>query len=261
METMNYNRHSKKNSKAGIIGFMLFACLGGAASAYMIINEPEPNVIGQDFYIPVDSENVDIYGEQKIDLDAIEYSVKSDISTSKSGKFSSSIATPKIIVDGEELTDINNEIFLKFSERYAAVKSDIGELEHTFTYKVTFNKYETKLEENRFLSFTFYERIIDDSKGTDVTYKLYAYTIDLGTKKIVSQEDAAIAILGSTYKTIIKDNVKEFVLAEKLFTEESYNYVLTGLEEFYVKDGELHIMFNPDEMGENEDYLDIVIEK
>jgi hypothetical protein len=75
----------------------------------------------------------------------------------------------------------------------------------------------------------------------------------------MTQGDAAILILGSTYKTIIKEQIKEFVLAKKLFNDETYSYSLTGLEEFYVKNGKLHVMFNPGEMGGNSDYLDITI--
>ena len=123
------------------------------------------------------------------------------------------------------------------------------------------NKYESKIGNKRILSFTFYERIIDDSKGTDVTYKLYAYSIDLVTRELITQDEIGVLILGSTYKTIIKEQIKEFVLNEKLFTEETYMYSLTGLEEFYVKGGKLHIMFNPGEMGDNKDYLDIKIDK
>lgn len=262
METMNYNRDNKKNSKAGIVGFLMFATIGTAASFYMIANEPKPTILGQDMYIPTTSTNVgkvNIYSE--IDLDSIEYKVKNVVSNSTSGKFKSSIAVPEITVDGEKLEEVNEEILNKFLTRYSSVKNEVKNLENKFTYKVTYNKYESKLEDKRILAFTFYERIIDDSKGTDVTYKLYAYNIDLATKKIMTQEEAAIAILGSTYKTILKDEIKTFVVGKKIFKEDTYNYSLTGLEEFYVKNAKLHIMFNPGEMGGNTDYLDITINK
>lgn len=265
METMNYNRDNKKNSKAGIIGFVLFACVGTAASFYMIANEPEPTVLGQDMYIPTTSLNVDenkdvnVYSEEEIAN--IKYKIKNEVSKSSSGKFKSNIAVPVISIDGEQLDEINEEILNKFLTRYSAVKGEVKDLENTFTYKVTYNKYESTIKNNRILSFTFYERIIDDSKGTDVTYKLYAYSIDLVNKKLLTQDEAAIIILGSTYKTIIKDEIKDFVLDEKLFTEDTYNYSLTGLEEFYVKNSRLHIMFNPSEMGDNKDYIDITVVK
>lgn len=262
METMNYNRDNKKNSKAGLVSFVLFACVGTFASFYMIANEPKPVVLGQDMYIPTTSTNtneVDIYSEEYVA--SIKYKVKSETSKTTSGKFKSNIAVPKISIEGVELEEINNEIFNRFATRYNSVKSEVKDLENKFTYKVTYNKYESSIGNKRILTFTFYERIIDDAKGTDVTYKLYAYNIDLVTRKLLTQEEAGTIILGSTYKTIIKEQVKDFVLAEKLFTNDTYMYTLTGLEEFYVKNGLLHIMFNPGEMGENEDYLDIIIEK
>ena len=264
METMNYNRDNKKSSKLGIISFMLFTCIGTAASFYMIANEPEPKVLGQDMYIPTTSTNIDeqknevnIYSEEYIKN--ITYKIKNHTSKSSSGKFKSDISVPKITIDGQLMKEINEEIFNKFATRYSAVKAESKAFENKFTYKVTYNKYESKLEGKRILSFTFYERIIDDATGSDVTYKLYAYSIDLVTKQIMTQDQAGLVILGSTYKTIIKDKIKDFVLKEKLFTENNYVYSLTGLEEFYVKNGKLHIMFNPGEMGDNKDYLDIVI--
>ena len=256
METMNYNRDNKKNSKVGITAFTIFAVVGTALSFYMIKNEPEVKVLGQDMYIPTSSINVDIYDEEKVDVSKIEYSIKPNTSKITNGKFKSNIQTPTIFVDNEELKDINTEIFDKFSARYNSVKSEVKNL---FTYKVTYNKYETTVNDTRMISFTFYERIIDNLTGQDVTYKLYGYTINLATKKIMTQDEVALVILGSTYKTIIKDNVKEYVINKKLFTNDTYSYVMTGFEEFYVKENKLHIMFNPSEMGKNKDYIDIII--
>ena len=259
MELMNYNTDNKKNSKAGIVAFCMFTLIGTFACFYMIANEPEPTLLGQDMYIPTTSTNIDVYSEK--DVEDISYKVENEISKSTSGKFKSSIATPKITIDGEELEEINARIFNRFSERYNSVKNEVKDLENAFTYKVTYNKYETIIDNTKMLSFTFYERIIDNQTGEDVTYKLYGYTIDVAKKQIMTQEDVGLILLGSTYKNMIKEDVKYFVIREKLFDNETYNYVLTGLEEFYVKGEKLHIMFNPGEMGENKDYLDIVINK
>ena len=115
METMNYNRDNKKNSKAGILGFVLFTCIGAFASFYMIANEPEPIVLGQDMYLPTtstDVNEVDIYTEEEVDK--ISYEVKNDPSKTTSGKFKSNITVPEISIDGEKLEDINFEILEKF---------------------------------------------------------------------------------------------------------------------------------------------------
>mgnify|MGYP003463115304 CR=1 FL=1 len=102
---------------------------------------------------------------------------------------------------------------------------------------------------------------VDDATGENVTYKLYGYNIDLANETLITQDDAAVHILGSTYKTILREQVKDFVISENLFDDETYSYSLTGLEEFYVKNGNFHIMFNPGEIRKNNDYLDIAIEK
>lgn len=266
MEMMNYNKHSRNNSKLGIFGFVLFACIGTSMVFYMIKNEPKPQVLGENMYIPVGSVNVyeeenknqvDIYSEEY--LKAITYNVNKSIDRTTKGNLKLNLSVPVISIDGDIMTEINDKILAKFTERYEAVKSKSDSLENKFTYKVTYNVYESMLDKKRVLSFTFYERIIDDMAGTDMTYKLYGVTIDLATKQIVTQDDVAPVILGSTYKNEIKSVVKEQLITKKLFTIDNYTYTMTGLEEFYVRDGKLHIMFNPGELGENTDYIDIVI--
>ena len=267
MELMNYERGSRKKSKAGLLGFVIFSCVGTASVFYLMKNEPEPKVLAENLYIPVGSVNiysekeetpkVDIYSEEF--LNNIEYKLSKEVKKDTKGNFKQNISVPKITIDDVSLDDVNETILNKFTERYEAVKEQSAALENKFTYKVTYNTYESKIEDKRLLSFTFYERIIDDMAGKDMTYKLYGITIDLATGKIVTQEDIAPTILGNTYKTTIKDAAKSYAISKKLFTEETYDYSMTGLEEFYVKDGKLHIMFNPNELGENKDYIDIEI--
>ena len=72
MEMMNYNKKEKNSSKLGLFGFVLFSLVGTVMVFYMISNEPKPIVLGQDMYIPVDSENVNnentvnIYTEEQL---------------------------------------------------------------------------------------------------------------------------------------------------------------------------------------------------
>lgn len=263
MELMNYNRHSKGGAKLGLFGFIMFTCVGTLMVFFMIKNEPKPVVLGENMYIPVGSVNV--YKENEVDiysvdyLKAITYKVTKSLEKSTKGNLKLNLSIPVISIDGKKVTDINDKILAKFNERYEAVKSQAESLENKFTYKVTYNAYESMLENKRVLSFTFYERIIDDLAGVDTTYKLYGVTIDLATKQILTQDEIAPVILGASYKNQIKSKVKEQLITKKLFTIDNYSYTMTGLEEFYVKDGNFHIMFNPGELGENKDYIDIVI--
>lgn len=261
METMNYNRDNNKNKKAGIISFMLFICIGTAGTIYLIANEPKPQVLGEDMYIPVTSENTEVNVYEERDIDVIQYSSKSKTYTDSSSKFSANIKYPEITIDSVKQENLYNEMLSKFKERYEKVKEEASSLENKFTYKVTYNEYESKINSHRLVSYTFYERIIDDETGLDTTYKLYGYTIDVAESKILDQESVAKIILGSTYKNILKDAVKDYAIENKLFTESSYSYVLTGFEEFYVKGEKLHIMFNVGELGNKKDYIDILIEE
>lgn len=267
MELMNYEKHSRKKSKAGLFSFVAFSCIGTAAVFYLIKTEPEPKVLAENLYIPVGSVNiydeetpeVDIYSEEY--LNDIEYEVKKYTDKTTKGNFKLNLSIPKIMINDVYVEDVNNTILNKFLERYEAVKEQSATLENKFTYKVTYNTYESKIEGKRLLSFTFYERIVDDMAGKDMTYKLYGITVDLATEKIITQEDVAPIVLGNTYKTTIKDTVKAYAISKKLFTEENYTYAMTGLEEFYVKEGVLHLMFNPKELGSNKDYIDIAINR
>lgn len=261
METMNYNRDNNKNKKTGIIGFMLFICIGTIGTVYLMANEPEVKVLGEDMYIPVTSENTDvnIYSEQ--DIASITYESKSKTYSDNSSKFTANIKYPEITINSVKQENLYNEMLNKFKERYEKVKEEASSMENKYTYKVTFNEYENNINGHRIVSYTFYERIIDDETGLDTTYKLYGYSIDLATKQILNQESVADIILGSTYKKVLKDAVKDYAIKNKLFTESSYSYVLTGFEEFYVKSEKLHIMFNVGELGNKKDYIDILIEE
>lgn len=263
MEMMNYNKREKNSSKLGLFGFVLFSLVGTTMVFYMIKNEPKPIVLGEDMYIPVDSENVDnentvdIYSEEQ--LQAITYKVVKTTDVKSDGNLKLNLSIPRIYIEDKEISEINDKILSKFTTRYNAVKEQSESFENKFTYKVTYNVYESMLNNKRVLSFTFYERIEDDLAGVDATYKLYGVTIDLATKQILAQDDVAPVILGVSYKNKIKSGVKEELITRKLFTADEYSYAMTGLEEFYVRDGRLHIMFNPFELGDNKDYIDIVI--
>lgn len=272
MEMMNYNKRGKKNSKVGLFGFILFTVVGTSMVFYMINNEPKPVILGENMYIPVGSENVDgdsnsngnendnevsIYTEEY--LKAIKYNVKQNVKRETDGNMKLNLSVPSIYIDGEPLSEINNTILAKFIERYDAVKAQSGALENKFTYKVTHNTYESMLNGRRVLSFTLYERTIDDMTGEETRYKLYGLTVDLATKQILTQDDIGPTILGNTYKNEIKSAVKEHLITKKIYKIDNYSYTMTGMEEFYVKDGKLHIMFNPGELKTNKDYIDIVI--
>lgn len=259
METMNYNRVSRKGPKIGIITFALFTILGTATVIYSMINEPAPKIVGEDMYIPVSSQSITEENENK----SVEFAVENTVLKDSATNFTANITVPMLSIAGEKVTDINDEVIAKFKNRYDAVKKEAAnKLENKFSYKVTFKQYENKVGGKHILSFTFYERILDVSTGEQTVYKLYTYNIDLLTKQKMCQNDVAVLALGSTYKTLMRNQIKSFVVDSDMIKEDKYVYAITGLEEFYLKDNKFHIIFNPgDLVSSRYGELDITINK
>lgn len=261
METMNYNKINKNKPNAGIITFLLVIIFGSAIVIYSMINEPKPKIIGQDAMVNIykDDDTIETVAEPAKE---VKYKVNSRVKTETTGNFKANISLPLVTIDKLEVSDINNQIYSKFEGRYNTLKEENAKsLENKFTYKVTYKKYENKLESGEtILSFTIYERIIDDAKGIDTMYKLYGYTVNLQDKVLMTQDDIGPIVLGPTYKTMIREQVKSYIISNKMISESKYNYSMTGLEEFYIKDGKFHIIFNKgDVVNGKYEHLDITI--
>lgn len=258
METMRYNKVNNSKLSIGMFTFLFFIFVGSGAVFYMIKNEPKPVVLGED---PL--KQVLVYEEEKVDLKAIKYEVKTNTINNGNGKFKASISIPKFYIDSVELAEINKSIYDKFNERYTSVKNEAAaDLENNFTYKVTYKTYENNFEDARVISVTIYERIVDDKSGKEVRSKLYTVNVNLESKSELEQEDAAHIALGTNYRNLIKEQIKEYVISKGMIKSSNYKYSITGLEEFYIKENVFHVIFNPGEIVDNKyDYLDIVINK
>ena len=253
METMSYNKIKKKKTNAGVYAYFTFLILGTTLVAYSIINEPKPTVLGQD---PL--KNVEIYEEETkteevasentIDLDAITYDVASTSVTNKKGNFSINMTLPVVSINSVNVDEINSEIKKHYEERSNTLLEQMKSVENKFTYKVTFKKYENKVGDRRVLSITVHERIIDNAAGTTTTDRVDAYNIDLAEQKVLTQEETASDILGSNYSALIREQVKQTVIASKMITEDKYSYTITGLEQFYVKENKFHMLLNEGEV-------------
>lgn len=262
METMNYDKVSKKGVSAGMVAFLLIIVLGTIVVVYGMMNEPKATLLGQDAL-------VNVYEDKAVEtiakpIQTIKYKVSDAKINERTGNFKANVTIPKIQIESIGLGEINDKIYSKFQERYTTLKEENAKsLENKFTYKVTYKKYESTLESGeKIISFTIYERIIDDAKGIDTMYKIYGYTINLNTRKILTQDDICPIVLGPTYKTIIRQKVKDYIITGKMINEENYTYSMTGLEEFYIKEGKFHIVFNSGDLANKKyDHLDITITK
>lgn len=251
METMSYNKIKKKNNNVGVYAFFLFITLGTGVVAYSIINEPKPVVLGQD---PL--KNIEIYEEvseetmssETINVDEITFNVEEKSSSSKDGNFSISMTLPVVSINGVSLEEVNSKIENHYNERVKALSEQMKSAENKFTYKVTHKVYENKVGEKRVISITVHERIVDNALGSTTTDRVDAYNIDIAEGKLLSQEDAAVEVLGTNYSALIRDQIKNTVIASKMIEESKYNYVVTGLEQFYIKDNKFHILLNENEV-------------
>ena len=265
METMSYNKINKKNKGFGVYAFFLFIVLGTGLVVYSIVNEPEPVVLGKD---PLKS--IEIYEEQSeetmsknaVDIEEIKYKVEDKSSSTKNGNFSTNITLPYIYINDVALDELNFDIKKHYDERSTALVSQMKSAENKFTYKVTYKVYENKVDDKRILSITVHERIVDNAAGSTTTDRVDAYNIDLATEKLLTQEEAASYVLGSNYSALIREQVKSTVIASKMISESKYNYTITGLEQFYIKENKFHMLLNEGEVV-NKSYgvVDITITK
>ena len=256
METMRY-QENKKNGKWPIIFFSIFVVVGGALIALGIANEDAPQVVGGareevqslvDIYAEETMANI-YEEEEKIDIDEITFEIDDEIITDDSNKnFEANIELPKITVADKELTDINSKIKEEFTKVYNSLKSEMTLVENSFTFKTTYKYYDNVIGDKRILSITVHQRIVDDKEGTTTTDKVVTYNIDLEKCELVNELDISLAMFGKDYKTVIKNAIKDYVVKNEMMEEDKFVYSLTGLENYYIKDGVFHIIFNEAEL-------------
>ena len=266
METMRY-QENKKNSKWPIFAFLSFVIIGGALIYIGISNEDEPEIIGKtrdevqslvDIY---SKETISKIDDENININDITFKVNDEkYVDSSNSKFKADIILPRITIDESELTGINEEIKNKYTDLFKSIKEEMTSVENKFTFKTSYKYYDNVIGDRRILSITIYQRIIDDGDQTSTTDKVETYNIDLNTKEIVEESTIALSMFGKEYKTIIKNSVKNYVVNNNMIKSEEFVYALTGLENYYIKDGKLHIIFNPKELvDEKYNVLDIEI--
>lgn len=250
METMHYSE-KKKSSKGFVIFFFLFVLIGGAIIIFAMSNENEPVVVGsQETNI---QRLVDMEKEEKEETKNknanITYEVK-DVThnDSSNSKIKSQITVPKITVDGEELTEINSEIDKEYTDIFSKLKDQMKDVDSKYTYIVSYNVYENMVGSDKILSVTIYQRVKDDIAKKNTTEKITSYNIDLAKKEKITEFSVASSILGKDYKSIIKGKVQDYVVEKGMMKESEFTYAITGLEDFYIKDGVFHIIFNEEKL-------------
>ena len=266
METMRLTE-KKKSSKGVVIGLFLFFVIGTAILVFAIKTEEEPVTVGTS----TDTQTQSLVDVEEIDKEAlkeknqnIEYSVKdNNITDTSNAKMKANMTLPVISIDAKELTTINQDINKYYTEMFASLKEEMASATSKYTYKVTYNVYDNMIEENKIISVTIYERIVDDSAKKNTMNKIKTYNIDAATKEQITQSnDIALTLFGKEYKTVIRDAIKDYVVSNNMMNEEDFNYTYIGVKPFYIKDGEFHLIFNEGELVDSKyGVLDITIKK
>lgn len=266
METMRLTE-KKKSSKGVVIGLLLFFIIGTAILVFGIKTEEEPVIVGNSTDTQTQS-LVDVEKVNKQDLKEknqdIKYSIKDkNITDISNAKMKANMTLPVIFIDSEELTTINEEINKYYTEMFSSLKEEMASATSKYTYKVTYNVYDNMIEENKIISVTIYERIVDESAKKNTMDKIKTYNIDATTKQQITQSnDMALTLFGKEYKTVIRDAIKDYVVSNNMMKESDFNYTYTGVKPFYIKDGEFHLIFNEGELVDSKyGVLDITVKK
>lgn len=266
METMRYSE-TKKSSKGIIFFFVLFCLVGGGILYFAITQEPEPIVVGKTTNQTQGYTNVDETEDSTVKTSTsgteLNYEIKSEKITDKSNKkIVSNMTLPVIYIQGEPLKELNETIEKEYIELFSGLKKQMVNAENNFTYTVSYETDENIVGQDKIVSIIISQSITDDAAKKNTMEKVQTYNINVGKKEIQKELDIAVTLLGNDYKTRIRSCIKEYVISNKMLTEENYTYAITGLENFYIKDNILHIIFNEGEIVDKKyGVLDIEITK
>ena len=270
METIKFTE-KRKSTKLPAIIITLFLVIGGAFVAYGIKFEDNPRMLGfSGTYKDTTTnalENVESTDEEKLQkVMNINYEIKEATSIDRTTEnYVSDIHLPNIYVDGKELTEIDAKIFEEYTTRFENLKNAVsGKAESNYSFNVSYKYYDNIIGLKKVVSIVVNQEIVYTDSNKITSKKVTTYNIDLSSKAIITQSDVLVDLLGKDYKDLIKNQVKDYVITNKLIAESKYTYEITYLENFYIQDGVFHIVFNMDSdpiVNDSKGVLDIQINK
>ena len=117
-------------------------------------------------------------------------------------------------------------------------------VEHSFTYRVYYQVLSSVVRNEGIISLIVTEKMVSDEDGAESLKKRTTYNISVDTKEVLEQRDVIISILGASYKDAIKESLSSYLEENKILSRDEYKYAYTGFENFYIKKGTLHFIFN-----------------
>ncbi|MDO4282406.1 MAG: hypothetical protein Q4D02_02115 [Clostridia bacterium] len=264
METMRYTEN-KKSSKGVAIGLFLFILIGGVLIFLAMKSEKDPVIIGEkksdiQKLVELDASSLEAEKEKNA---SIKYEIKDrSIEDNTNKKITGKITLPEIYVEGIVLADVNDSIEKDYSDTFAGLKEQMGSAENKFQYLVSYTYYDNMVGSKKVVSIVINQKIIDLANSETTMEKINTYNVDLVNKAKISQSEIARGILGVDYKTILRSKVLNYVVENQMMSEDDFTYTITGLENFYIKENKLYIIFNPEELVDKKyGILEIEIDK
>ena len=248
METMNY-REKKKSLKLPIFGLTTFMLVGTGVIFYGMNNEKEPVIYGNggSLYtgeIPVVAETNALVNLKDEDVEDMFTIKKQYISDNSFEKLKCDISVPYIYIDGKELEKFNKNLENKFTKTFESFKESMKDVENEFTYRVYYEVLSNVVKNEGIISIIMTEKMVNTKTQEESLKKRYTYNIDIATGEVLEQRDVLVSVLGASYKDAIKESISTYLDNEKIQKKEDYNYAYTGFENFYIKKGKLHFIFN-----------------
>src|SRR5699024_10162103 len=126
--------------------------------------------------------------------------------------FVSNIHLPTIYVDGREIADLNAKIQSEYITRFDSLKEQMTQAESNYSFNVTYTYFDNIVGLRKVVSLVITQQIIDTDSQTITSERVTTYNVDLSSKTTLAQADVVVDLLGKDYKTILRDQVKEYII-------------------------------------------------
>lgn len=268
METIRFTERRKSSKWPAIIvtGFLV---IGSCFVTYAIKNENNPKMLGfSKEAVSTTTDGLENVGEtdtEKLEkAKSLNFEIKDTSSIdSSTSKFVSDMHLPSIYVDGKEIAELNAKIQSEYIDRFDNLKTQMKDAESNYSFNVTYTFFENIVGFRKVVSIVIKQQIIDTDAQKVTSEKISTYNVDLSSKTTLAQADVLLDVLGKNYKEDLKNKVKEYIIEGGYASAESYNYEITGLENFYIQDSKFHIVFNgeSDNIAKTSNVIDIEVQR
>ena len=227
---------------------------------YSIINEPTPKVIGTNNFASVEEQNASKdMGEKLVEVKVtFKNKEESDITN---GKVKATYTLPRLFLEDKEYTVLNNEIESNARSVFATLKKPmIDSVESNYEFIVTNKVYDEVLKTKQIVSMVVTDKMLDQNSKKTTYLKVKSYNFNVTNREDISSKEAALEIYGVEYKTKVEDSINAHLISRSMKKVDNDKYIYSGLENWYIQEGQMHIVLNPGEaVAEKFGVVDVAI--